>query len=388
MIDGRISPNECSGCKACGDVCSYKAITFMTDSKGFWHPKVNNGKCVKCGMCIKVCPLVNMLVSNTPVSCYGAWNKNPKIRNESTSGGLFSAFAEKWLKEGGECCAAVYKSNNVVKHEFSTVDDLSKMRKSKYVQSDTEGIYRSINEKLEREEKILFCGTPCQVAALKKFLKKEYSNLFTVDFICCGVPSPLAFSSYLEMLEKKFASKIKCVWFKNKKNGWHNWGTQIEFLNNKEYYRSGNRDLYMVAYIDDGLTIRESCLNCQFRRIPHVSDVTLGDFWGIEDTYPQYNDDKGTSAVIINSNFGKRMFENIKDDICYFETDINKIAYGNLAMLNSKSKNKNQDLFFKLIRDENFDKAMKKFGSYKGIKKINILLQFVIKTIYRKLVKK
>lgn len=386
MIDNYVDNETCCGCKACGDKCPKNAIVFQATSNGFWVPKVDYDMCVKCGLCLKTCPVIDKEpLQKACVKCFGAWSKNEELRSDSTSGGIFSELAYEWLKNDGICVGAAYDEHFNVRHKIiKGTAGLSGLRKSKYVQSDTAGIYKEVKKFLDNREKVLFSGTPCQIEALLKFLGKEYSNLFTVDFICCGVPSPLAYEKYKELLEKKANSKIKSIWFKNKELGWHNLGTKVEFENNRKYFRTGNRDLYMVSYIEDGLTIRNSCTKCKFRNIPHISDITIGDFWGIEVTHPSYNDDKGTSAVIVNTEKGMELFNAIKSKINYFDTTIENIAFGNFTLYKSKELNNRQSDFFDLMKRTDYKKAMSKFGSYKGLNKIKTDMKFAIKKLLRR----
>ena len=231
-----ISRSLCSGCMMCGDICSKHAISFPL-SEGFWYPKVDEEKCVNCGLCTKKCPVINVsqLKGNAPLRCYGAKTKDEKVRFDSTSGGFFTELALEWLADEGFCCGAVYDDNNNVVHYIgNTLDDIKRLRQSKYVQSNISGQFFKVKKHLLNGNKVLFCGTPCQVEALNHYLGKEYENLLTLDFICLGICSPLVFSKYKSMLEKKYKSKISKVWFKNKTEGWRSIGIKVIFENGKE----------------------------------------------------------------------------------------------------------------------------------------------------------
>lgn len=375
----------CCGCKACGDICPVGAINYKIDKAGFWNPEVNMEKCIKCKKCVNTCPVVNEhMYEVANVSCYGAINRDDKVREYSTSGGIFSILALYIIRKRGIVVGAAFE-NNIVKH--IVIDDeksLDKLRKSKYVQSDLENVYKKVRNVLNENRLVLFSGTPCQIEALYNFLGKKYDTLYTIDLICCGVPSPKAFSYYLKELGDKYNSPVDYVWFKNKDFGWHNLGTKIVFKNGKEYFRTGNRDYFMSDYIVDGLTIRSSCTSCKFRCVPHRADITLGDFWGVENLYPQYNDEKGTSAVIVNTEKGDYLFGQIKNEMIVFEVSISDIKKGNFALYKSKEANTNKEAFFEELDNIGFFAASKKYGSYKGIRKLIIDLKFIINNYFRR----
>ncbi len=374
MID-TVSKGACTGCKMCGDLCPKHAIYFESDEEGFWFPKVDEAKCVRCGLCLKKCPSCSLPDKRNkefiPIS-YGSLSKDENLRWNSSSGGLFSEAASRWMTDGGLCVGAIYDKNQNVKHVLcSKIEDIQALRQSKYVQSETNGIYSLVNNALIQGQRVLVCGTPCQVAAFYSFLGKDYDNLCTIDFVCLGIPSPLVYRRYLEMLEKRYKSKVKKVWFKNKKEGWRGIGTSIQFENNKEYFRTGSRDLYINAF-GEGLDMRRSCHACQYREIPHRSDIMLGDFWGIENLHAQLDDNKGMSAIIINSFKGLKLFESIADHLSYFPTTVDEIAKENYAIYKPKVANKNRDAFLRELNHLSLDKAMEKYSFYSGKVRLRI----------------
>jgi coenzyme F420-reducing hydrogenase beta subunit len=297
---------------------------------------------------------------------------------ESTSGGIFFELARYIIKEGGICYGACYDGMEVKHSRADTIEKLKRFRRSKYVQSDTDGIFKEVKKDLDEGKKVLFSGTPCQCVALKNYIKCDLNNLYTVDFICCGVPSPMVYKSYIDFLQKKYCSKIVFIWFKNKRLGWNNLGTLVHFENGKEYFRTGNRDYYMTAYVKDGLDLRLSCYNCQYRTPSHQTDITLGDFWGVKN-YKKIDDREGISAVIINSEKGKELFDRIKGAIECFDADINQIKAGNFTLYKSKDMNEKRSEFFAGLSKEGLKKQMIRYGSYKGIKKIIIDIKFFVK---------
>jgi coenzyme F420-reducing hydrogenase beta subunit len=374
-----LKKERCTGCKLCGDICPVKAIDFYTDRDGFWYPKINHEKCIGCSLCYKKCPSLNDITfpNKSVLKCYGAKTKNEKVRFDSTSGGFFTELASKWIDDDGVVIGAAYDKSHHVFHMYaSNKEDIEKLRQSKYVQSDTNGIYKKTKELLDSDEKILFCGTPCQVEALLLFLGKNYNNLLTLDFVCCGICSPGIYKQYLEGLEKKYKSKIKKIWFKNKNAGWRNIGTRIDFENGKHYFRIGSRDLFMTSFVTDALSMRLSCEECKYRKLPHNSDIMLGDFWGIENVNPSFDDNKGLSAVLINSNKGIDTFESIKEKLDYFETNKEDISKWNFTIFKPKHVNPHRNEFIKLMNSCGFEKAMSKYSRYSGIEKIRIDLAY------------
>ena len=385
-----LSKEKCTGCKACADACPVQAIEFYNEADGFWYPQIHYVKCVSCGNCYDKCPCLNDLEqSNQKVlKCYGAKTKNEEIRLQSTSGGVFSEFAIKWIEDGGIIVGAEYDELNLVHHAYSSkVEDIRKFRQSKYVQSDTVGIYRKVKNLLSQDQKILFCGTPCQVEALLLFLGGKYKNLLTLDFVCCGICSPGMYQQYLAGIEKKYHSKVTRVWFKNKKEGWRSIGTRIDLENGKQYYRVGARDLFMTSFVSDALSMRLSCEECKYRKLPHNSDITLGDFWGIEKINPSFDDNKGLSAVLLNSIKGVNVFASVRDRLDYFETTKEEISQGNFTIFQPKHINPLRREFVELMNQKGFRKAMAKYSKYSGLKRIRTDISYYKEKIKRMLKK-
>lgn len=384
---------QCCGCNACGDVCAHKAITFKTDIEGFWYPEVDTEKCTNCGLCEKVCPIINKSSEKRydEARVFAAYNKDEAIRIDSTSGGIHSALAEVMYERGACVCGAVYNSDYTVSHITSPKREmLPKIRSSKYLQSSMEGQFREIRSLLRESKEVFYCGTPCQVHALYNFLQKSYPNLTTCDFICRGVNSPKVFLSYMDMLEKKYKSKATEIKFKNKKWGWHNFSMRVNFANGKEYCKDRYHDLFFVGYLQSGNFSRPSCYACQFKGFPQKSDITLADFWGIEKIDPSMDQDKGTSLVMVNSDKGMKLFDSIKKSIEWKEFTMDDARAGNPALESSlKAVNNDREYFFQALNKHPFDKVAKKFfpipkSSMKlKIASILYLLKFFLVTIKR-----
>lgn len=364
MID--ISNKEdCCGCNACGDICAHSAISFKTDHEGFWYPEVDKDKCVDCGLCEKVCPVIqparNVIRYEVPI-VYAAYAKDEEIRLDSTSGGLHSMFAQLFYAKNGFVGGAIYQDNHLVKHIVSSDPaKLKEIRSSKYLQSNMEGQYKEVKRLLIEGKDVLYCGCPCQIQALHKFLRKDFENLTTCDFICRGVNSPKVFLKYMEMLEKEYGAKATKIKFKNKKWGWHNFSLRVNFANGKEYCKDRWHDLFFIGYLLAGNFTRPSCYNCHFKGFPQKADITLADFWGIENLDIKMDQDKGTSLVMINSEKGKRLFNAIKDKIIFKEFTLEEAKKGNPALSSSlESAKPNRKQFFEDLDKYSFDKVAKR----------------------------
>lgn len=362
---------DCCGCNACGDVCGKNAITFKTDNEGFWYPEVDVEKCVDCGLCEKVCPIINIdkLKKNDfkePI-CYAAIHKNYEVRFDSTSGGLFSAFAEKFYRDKGYVGGAIITEDRRVKQFISPEkSDLPKLRSSKYTQSNFEGFFRQVRDLLCNGEKVVVCGGPCQMSALRAFLGyKDYENLLILDYVCHGINSPLIGRKSREWLEEKHQSKVVYSKAKNKELGWRNLTSKTIFENGDIEYQTKENNRFTHGYLITGAFCRPSCYDCKFKGFPRIADVSLADFWGIENVKgadKSLDDNIGTSLVLINSEKGKRFFEEIKPKLRFVELPYQTALEGNKSLVESLPKPKiDREKFFEDVNAMPFDKLADKY---------------------------
>lgn len=348
---------NCMGCTACEESCPQNCITMHLDKEGFLYPCINDSsKCTDCKLCKKVCPVLNMLlVSENKPKAYAAWSCNAKIRAESSSGGVFSELAKIVFFQNGAVLGAAYDENFVVKHIcIETEEELLKLRGAKYAQSDLGNSFIEIRNRLKNNQKVLFSGTPCQVAGLKSFLRRDYDNLICVDFVCHGVPSPMAWKEYVKYRSQIDASgqlpeKIN---LRSKKSGWsrYRYSNLYEYPDGNVYTALSGNDLYMKLFVGDYIS-RESCSNCQFKGYSRVSDITLGDFWGIWDIDPEMDDDKGTSLVLVQSEKGRKIFSEITDRICSKEMTLQQASMQNPSLIKSSPAKANRQEVLDMIRE-------------------------------------
>ena len=310
---------------------------------------------------------------------YAVWSKNSDTRFNSTSGGAFSEFAKIILSKGGIVIGAAYTKDNYVQHiAIDRLEDLPKIRQSKYVSSSIGDIYLKTRESLKKGKLVGFCGAPCQIAGLYKFLNKEYDNLFTMDFICRGMNSPKALHSWLNEIESKENKKVNRVWFKYKVGGWKSSPkrTRLDFVDGTYKVYSDEKNLFMYVYLTSNLFIRPCCCNCQFKGVPRKSDVTFADFWGIE---KKFDDDKGTSLLLINSEKGRKIFNNIACNLFIHKKNFESIFKGNPMFFRSADLPENSKEFLSDLDNMSLSEALKKHNSYP--KKLT-LVRRVVKKIY------
>lgn len=380
-MENIIDKKSCTGCTSCLSVCPKKAISFKEDSDGFKFPVIDKDKCIDCGLCKKKCPVLNTKDNDSINDCYVGFNYDDNEKLKSSSGAIFSLLADYVLDNNGIVIGAAFDKDNKLKHvAVESKKDLDKLKGSKYLQSDLNNIFTYIKENI-KDRKILFVGTPCQVAGVKAIINNK--NLLCVDLICHGVPSPKLFDKYIKELESKNNDSLLNYNFRDKSTGWDTYSNTASFKNNNISELSKNNK-YMNLFLSD-VALRESCYNCNFKVGNKYSDITLGDFWGVQNYYPEMYNKKGVSAIIINTELGKEAFNSIKNNIEYKSCKLDEIIAGNPSLKFSGKIPKNREQFFLELDSKSIDYLCSKYK-----KKSSLIRRMLgkVKRIVKKLINK
>lgn len=385
--------NLCSGCAACYAVCPCKAISMQPDEEGFAYPHIDESICVHCGLCERACPSLNPQAPREPLAVYAAKAKDDDLRKESSSGGIFSLLARQIISDGGIVYGAAISGRDlsVVHCSAENEEELSWLRGSKYVQSDVGDTYGCVRNQLDAGRKVLFSGTPCQVAALRNFLGRDYENLVCVEVICHATPSPMAWKKFLE---KRAAASAKGrdsvrpeaiiarrISFRCKDCGWKRFSMSLRFANDMEYLLDLRADTFLRGFLAE-LYNRPSCHECSVRELRSGADVTLGDYWNVHQRFEEMDDDVGTSVVLVNTKKGVALLDWVAPLCDLVASDYADIRRTNPAVYRSANPHPKRALFFKYVRNRmDFDSLVinllkrplwRRVGSYvkRAVKKV------------------
>lgn len=339
---------KCSGCTACQQICPKHCINMFSDIEAFLYPKVDLKNCINCGLCEKACPDINPLECSLPINCYAVKNNNLDIRKASSSGGVFSLLAEKVLSKKGVVFGARFDSHwQVVMDYTENIEGLDKFRGSKYVKCYVGDSYSKVKDFLSSGKKVLYSGSSCQIAGLRKFLKHDYKNLLLVDYLCHGAPSPLLWKKYIEEISRNDVSSLTNISFRNKKRGWKKFSIIIK--KGKEVLADSvfSENIYMRAFLSD-MSLRPSCYQCSARNGHSGADITIGDHWAIRDINSSFDDNKGVSLVLINTEKGLCAFENLNANI--IETDFVESKKWNGAFYEKTEEHLHRKRFFRKLQ--------------------------------------
>lgn len=374
---------SCYGCNACEQICPKNAIKLIENSEGFNYPSLNDKLCVNCGLCEKVCPYTKKLVDNEINNVYGLQNLNQDDLMKSSSGGVFIAMAKFVLSKGGFVAGCILDENFVAKHILTNdLNLVEKMQGSKYVQSYIGNVYANIKKFLDDGRFILFSGTPCQVAGLKFFLMKEYNNLLTIDLICHGVPSQFLLNEYIKNQNKK----LNDLKFRDKKtNGWRSAGI-IRYEGGSKKINPNNDSYYNLYYIENAVS-RMSCYSCKYSTTNRVGDITIGDFWNINDEFSNIDTKNGFSEIKINSNKGMNFFNSIKNNFFIVDSTLKIIVNGNGNLVKPCEKPNIRDEIYNEINKYGYKFVVKKYCHFSYIKPfLKRLFPKKIKRIIKKVI--
>lgn len=374
---------KCTGCTACMSICGKRCISMKEDEEGFLYPAVDIDNCVDCGLCEKICPVLNPFEEKKDEpQCFAGRSNQKEIVEKSSSGGLFSVIARSVLNEGGVVVGAAFREDWSVHHIIiDSLDKLELLQGSKYVQSNLEDVFVQVKKHIKEGRKVFFVGTPCQVAGINHFIGKD-ENLLTADLICHSSPSPKVWKEYLETITKKYGGleRISRLTFRDKSLGWRKYSLLVAVRNNNSEvvltHGGTNTNLYMRGF-SQGLYNRPSCSQCPARNFKSGSDITLGDCWAVEKYYPQFKDDeKGLSVILVNSEKGLHTFENVKKEINYFEMLYEEVEPRDMhaSLTRSTRFHPNREKFFKMSKSIPIDRRI-----YRSIRFIEIKNGIVIK---------
>ena len=343
-----IEKEECSGCGACVNVCPTQAVKMEYDSEGFPYPTVDPARCIGCQKCERQCP--GLKEKKQPDAemprTLAVQTKSREARLQSSSGGVFLAAARYVIGRGGVVFGAAFTDSFELRHvEADCPEDLERLSGSKYLQSDIGLTYRKIGQYLKQGRPVLFSGTPCQVAGLRASLNRPYDHLICMDFICHGVPSPQYWKKYVQYRTQCAGSTLASVSFRDKSTGWHRFSICFRFENGTEYTMPHDRDPYMKLFLRD-LLLRPSCYHCRFKTANRDSDLTVADFWAVRHFCPELDDDLGTSLVIIQSEKGRQLLEQIGDQLICKEIPFRAVLDGNRSVVESAGCPAKRKLFF------------------------------------------
>lgn len=356
-----IDKNKCCGCTACASVCPKNCIKMAPDQEGFLYPIVDQDNCVNCNQCVKVCQFLNKTERHKVESSYIVHHSDPSTRNRCTSGGAFTCMAEYFIRNGGVVYGAAFDSEMVVRHRrVDTLEGISALSGSKYVQSNLGNIFQLVQKDIRSGKHVLFSGTPCQVEGLKLFLQGEDQGLVTVDFACHGVPSPYVWQSYLEFMQDREKSKIVSANFRSKKYGYLNPVMEISYENGRKFFLSAHIDLMLKSFFNE-ISSRPSCHNCIVKTTERISDITVLDCWHSKKVGNlKKNDNKGWTTVLVHTSSGIDLLDNLNDCIIKSIEMESIISNDGLMLIKSTIPNSKREKFFNILLEKGIFEAVQK----------------------------
>lgn len=387
---------DCCGCAACMQKCPKKCISFFEDNEGFTYPEIDNAVCVDCGICEKVCPVLNQQASKMPIKIYAIKNNDEVQRLASSSGGVFTLLAQQVINKNGIVFGSKFDENWDVIHDYTdTIEGLSAFRGSKYVQSKIGETFKQAEHFLKKGKLVLFSGTSCQISGLQLYLGQNYDNLLTVDVVCHGVPSPKIWRMYLDEKVRQYCVAnnvsdfihetegrkfIKHVNFRDKSTGWKKFCFSLSFISSIQaeekvltLSETFTQNTFMKGFLAN-LYLRPSCYQCPAKKHTSRSDITIADFWGIDKLYPSFDDNRGVSLVLYNT---QKALMFMPQNSTQMEVQYNEAIKYNSCIGKSAPLNDRRSAFFSGINNS----IISRIDCFTKRRYIDILMRRVAKLI-------
>ena len=385
---------RCSGCAACAYVCPRDAIRLQEDEYGYRYPVIDREKCIDCGRCAATCHFRHPLERNAVKACLAGQSRDERQLKASSSGGIFPALAKRFLQDGGVVCGAAMsfeEDGPTVRHVLvDRVEDLPKLQGSKYVQSRMDEIYAAIGERLKQGSKVLFSGTPCQVAAVKRVFSRQEDRLFCVDIVCHGVPSERSFRDYIALEEKRTGASIRNVTFRDKNKGWGHRGSYTEVRKEGEKQKdfSPQASSYFHFFLD-GELCRESCYACPYANTARIGDLTLGDYWGIDRFDPELltgsggpmKKELGVSCILVNTEKGNAMLQSVETEVQTYPVEIDHLLVVNTQLREPAKHSKKRDKILAAYKENGYSGVDKLFRPEYRIWRLKKIVKKIVKKI-------
>lgn len=380
----------CTGCGACFQICPQGAVSMSANEEGFLYPYIDEALCNNCGLCKRTCPVNKAAEEGAEVAkaiddVYACYSRDEAVRAKSSSGGMFTQLALSVLQENGVVFGAGFDSNYNVRHAFvQNAQELDGLRRSKYVQSDTGSTFCEVKSFLREGRRVLYCGTPCQIAGLKAFLNRDDPMLLTCDLACHGVPSPKVWSMYLDYIRDRYQNKIRDVSFRDKSTGWSDSSMRIDFDDGRRYMDRVKKETFFIGF-GKSVFNRKSCFDCKFRIDQTKADITLADFWGIDrHQEEEYSDNKGVSLIITHTAAGVEALLRIEGSVFIRKHSLDEAVIYNPRLVNSVKEPAGRSSFFHdLGEGYSFDRLRKKYMDNESIRyKAKCLVKKVLAVLY------